>query len=514
MNRALIVIVLASLCSHLEAVEEATPASAIEIQEGFAVERLYSVPRAQGSWVAMCFDDQGRIYASDQGPRLFRITPPALGGASDACKVELASDIWGNSQGLSFINGALYVMQQSEPDVLLRLKDTDGDDQLDAVERLLEFPAVPDSFKPWKEHGRHAVIPGPDGASLYIVSGDRNQLPSEKGRTPKHWNRDSWGQQFQKEPYSGGWVMRTDLDGKNAEYLCIGLRNSYDIAFNHHGDLFTFDSDLEFDIGLPNYRPTAIRQILSGTDSGWGGRGGAMVWNWGPKWEDIQPPIKNIGPGSPTGVCFGYGAKFPGRYQKALFACDWSYGRMFAVHLSPQGATYSGEVETFLSAQGLPIADLAVSPSDGALYFLTGGRSTQAALYRVTYKGEEETKPTAAPFLDAPTAASQKLRRELEAFHGSPDPKALGLAWQHLGHADRAIRGAARAAVEWQPVNTWRQQALEEKRPPYCASGAASLLRVLTDGDATMQPALLAALARHDFSKLSLDAQCWYPCAS
>ena len=51
----------------------------------------------------------------------------------------------------------------------------------------------------------------------------------------------------------------------------MGLRNSYDLAFNRRGDLFTYDSDLENDFGLPNYRPTAIRQVPSGTDSGWGG---------------------------------------------------------------------------------------------------------------------------------------------------------------------------------------------------------------------------------------------------
>ena len=145
--------------------------------------------------------------------------------------------------------------------------------------------------------------------------------------------------------------MRADLDGENREYLCMGLRNSYDLAFNRDGDLFTFDSDLENDFGLPNYRPTAIRQILSGTDSGWGGRAGEMLWSWTPKWEEIQPPIKNIGPGSPTGIAFGYGTKFPARYQQALFACDWSYGRMFAVHLTPTGASYTAEAEPFLSAQ-------------------------------------------------------------------------------------------------------------------------------------------------------------------
>ncbi len=518
MKKPLCIALLSTSLAALQAadtINEATAASAIQIHKGFAVERVYSVPGAQGSWVAMCFDDKGRIYAADQGTRLFRITPQGPGSSAE-CGVELVSDKWGNSQGMAFINGALYVVQNGDhseenfkPDTILRVKDTDGDDKLDTAERLFDFPAVPGEEAPWNEHGMHAIVPGPDGKSIYVVSGDRNRLPSDKGRTPKHWNRDSWEQKFTKEPFSGGWVMRADLNGKNAEYVCMGLRNCYDLAFNGHGDLFTFDSDLEFDIGLPNYRPTAIRQILSGTDSGWGGRGGAMGWSWTPKWDDIQPPLKNIGPGSPTGVCFGYGAKFPARYQAAFFACDWSYGRLFAVHLTPKGASYEAEVETFLSAQGLPIADLAVSPKDAALYFIIGGRGTQSGLYRVTYQGKESTAPVTPARMDRVTASLHRLRRELEAFHGEANPKALAVVWPQLAHEDRAIRSAARAALEWQPVSQWKQRALKEENPRIALQALLALARS-TDSDATVQSALLAALEHFDFSKLGADEQCWY----
>ena len=516
-NRCLLFIATAMLASSclLKAADEATPASAIHIHEDFVVEQIYSVTREQGSWVAMCFDDKGRIYASDQGPRLFRITPSAPGERAE-CSVEMVSDKWGFSQGMTFINGALYIVQHGDrseenfrPDVLLRVKDTDGDDKLDSAERLIEFPRVTGDAANWVEHSLHAVVPGPDGRSLYIVSGDRNGLPCQKGRVPRHWNRDSWDHGFVKEPYSGGWVIRTDLDGKNTEYLCVGLRNSYDMAFNRRGDLFTYDSDLENDFGLPKYRPTAIRQVLSGTDGGWGGRAGEMLWSWTPKWEDIQPPLKNIGPGSPTGVCFGYGAKFPAKYQNALFACDWSYGRMFAVHLTASGATYTAEPELFLSAQGLPIADVAISPRDSALYFLIGGRGTQSGIYRVTYSGLERTAPAPDTQLDQATEVTQKLRRRLEAFHGQVDPVAVAEVWSHLGHEDRAIRGAARAALEWQPVNEWKQRALDETNPRIALQALLALSRS-TDGDMTIQSSLLAALDRLDFRSLNLDEQCWY----
>ena len=499
--------------AHTSAAEEAT--TAISIHKDFKVQRVYSVPRDQGSWVAFCFDDKGRIYASDQGPRLFRITPPGNSSNPEAAQVEVVSEKWGFSQGMAFVNGALYLIQHGDhrdehfrPDLLLRLTDTNGDDRLDHAERLIEFPKATGDAANWYEHSYHAVVPGPDGKSLYILSGDRNGLPCRKGRTPRHWNRDSWSFAYTKEPYSGGWVIKTDLDGRNMEYICMGLRNCYDMAFNSSGDLFSYDSDLENDIGLPNYRPTAIRQILSGTDSGWGGHAGEMLWSWTPKWEGIQPPIKNIGPGSPTGVAFGYGARFPARYQNALFACDWSYGRMFAVHLTAKGASYEAEPEPFLSAQGLPIADVAVSPIDGALYFLTGGRGTQSGLFRVTYTGLESTVPAQIK-PDPISMRSRQTRLHLESFYGSSSTTAIEDLWTHLADEDRAIRAAARIALEWQPVGRWRQRALSEPNPRTALQALLALVRS-TDGDTSIQSELLAALERLDFNRLSPDEQCWY----
>ena len=494
--------------------EEATPAEKIEIHEGFAVERLLSVPRELGSWVAFCFDDRGRIYASDQGPRLFRITPPPIGSAAEPV-VEIVSEVWGHSQGMAFIHGALYSIQHGDhhperfrPDVLLRIRDSNGDDRLDAAETLIEFPRATGDAANWYEHSYHAVIPGPDGQSIYLVSGDRNGLPGDRTLTPKLWNRDSWEYPFSESPYCGGWVARADLDGRNLEVICIGLRNGYDLAFDRNGDLFTFDSDLENDFGLPNYRPTAIRQILSGSDSGWGGRAGEMLWSWKPDWEEIQPPTLDIGPGSPTGICFGHDAAFPPRYREALFACDWSYGRMFAVHLEPHGATHTAEAEPFLSAQGLPIADVAVSPTDHALYFLTGGRGTQSGLYRVTATGAPASATSSSPPDDSATAL-RDLRISLERRHGQVDPAAVTAAWPNLGHADRAIRAAARAALEWQPVESWKARALAETAPRTALQAFLSLARA-TAGDKGIQPEILLALGRFDFSALSPDEQSWY----
>ena len=143
------------------------------------------------------------------------------------------------------------------------------------------------------------------------------------------------------------------------------------------------------------------------------------------------------------------------------------------------------------------------------MYFLIGGRATQSGIYRVTYQGNENTAPSKPQRLDKATVAAQKSRRELEAFHGGPNPKAMTKLWPQLAHEDRAIRSAARVALEWQPVNQWKERALTEKKPRIALQAMLALARS-TDGDTAVQAKLLAALERFDFAKLGADEKCWY----
>src|SRR5439155_9309415 len=103
---------------------------------------------------------------------------------------------------------------------------------------------------------------------------------------------------------------------------------------------------------------------------------------------------------------------------------------------------------------------------DGAMYFTTGGRGTQAGLYRVSYVGPEvaPVTPSAADLKAAGAAAEARaLRHRLEGFHGKADPAAIEFAWPHLNSDDRWIRYAARVAVERQPAEQWQQRALDER---------------------------------------------------
>ena len=46
------------------------------------------------------------------------------------------------------------------------------------------------------------------------------------------------------------YVLRTDAEGKEWELFAGGMRNAYDMDFNQDGELFTFDSDNEWNWGV------------------------------------------------------------------------------------------------------------------------------------------------------------------------------------------------------------------------------------------------------------------------
>ena len=438
----------------------ATPIMAINTLPGFEVELVYSVPKGeQGSWVSMTVDQKGRLITSDQGGSLYRITP---GKTTEETKVEKLSVPIGQAQGLLCVQDKLYVVvngNAAKGAGLYRITDADINDEWDTVELMMKLNGG-------GEHGPHAVRLGPDG-KLYVVAGNFTAIPDGSGKNAPHrnWAED---QLLPRNPDGGGhdphimapggWVARCDIDGSNWQLLCAGLRNSYDIAFNQDGELFTFDSDMEWDTGTPWYRPTRVNHIVSGGEYGW--RNG--TGKWPEYYPDSLGAVVNIGLGSPTGVEMGTGAKFPAKYQRALFINDWTYGRIYAVHMTPTGGSYTGTFEPFITGKPLPVTDICVHP-DGCIYFSIGGRGTQSAVYRVKYTGAESTAQV-GPEKNEKAAAAREIRHKLEAFQVKQNPAAIDFAWPHLNSADRSLRYAARVAIETQPVASWQEKALAETK--------------------------------------------------
>jgi len=458
-------------------VPQATDVERIKLPEGFSAELLYSVPKAeQGSWVAMTIDDKERLIVSDQYGSLYRVAIPPLGEKVKAEDVEKIPVDIGGAQGLLYAFDSLYVVLNTPEHGgrgLYRVKDTNGDDQFDEKELLRKFDDV------GGEHGPHAVVLGPDGESLYIVVGNQTPVTEvDSSRIPQIWGEDlllprPYGKGFMKGTLApGGWVAKTDPDGETWELIATGFRNQYDVAFNREGDLFTFDADMEWDMNTPWYRPTRVNHIVSGAEFGWRNGGG----KWPDYYADSLPAVVDIGPGSPTGVAFGYGAKFPPKYEKALYVADWSYGKLYAVHLCPSGGSYEATFEEFMSAQPLPLTDLLVNPRDGSMYIAIGGRRVQSGLYRVTYTGDLPESEEAEPRSDL-----HFVREKLESFHRRAEG-AVEAAWPYLSHSDRFIRYAARTAIEHQSVDQWQEKTLTEEDFESRIQASIALARLKPDG--------------------------------
>ena len=494
--RRVVVTLLAVVCSHASAASAARSAAgidrpAVKTATGFEVTCLYTVPReTAGSWVSLAADDRGRLYASDQYGPLHQIT--LSGEDSVPVKVRALTLRIGGAHGLSWINGSLYAVVGQKnvcATGLYRVRDANGDGELDEVTLLRALEGE-------GEHGPHAVVAAPDGASLYVVAGNATRLPElVRSRVPRLWGDDSllaplpalMGSET-RGILPGGWICRTDLEGRSWELHCAGFRNAYALAFVR-GELFTFDSDTEFELNLPWYRPTRVLHAVSGADFSWR-RGALKIPDNAP---DNWPVVLPMGLGSPTAVMSAADAHFPAAYREALWVADWSYGKLFAISLQPKGATFSATREEIVAGTPLPVTAMCVNPSDGAVYFTTGGRRLPSALYRLRWtaplQANAEARKTIPPL---PTRETQ-IRHALEMFHGRDDALAIATAWPELASNDPTIRRAARTAIESQRPALWRDRALSERSP----SAALAALLALARADAPdSQAEILAALRR------------------
>ena len=476
------------------------PDTGIMLREGFDAELLYDVPKEQGSWVAMSFDPKGRLVISDQDDKgVFRVTLPT---DSTPIAVESLDGFpyepinWGKRKvggALGFLHAfdSLYMVTMKG---LWRVRDTDGDDQYDEFKLLKRL-------KVGYEHSAHNIIKTEDGKGLYLVSGNYGTIPKDvDSLQPPIWQKDSLLSPIPDQmghavsiKAPGGWVSRISPDGSEWTMIASGFRNPVDLAINLHGELFTFDSDLEFDVGSPWYRPTRVCHVTSASEFGW--RNGSAKWR--EYFADSKGPILNVGPGSPTGMSFAYETKFPIEYQEKLFVCDWTFGTIYVVTLTEKGSSYTATKEEFLHGNPLNITAMRFGP-DGHMYFITGGRNTDSKLYRIRARN----KHTMTTLLEKGRNSNQRdLRKSLERFHGNKlaGEGAIEAAWPELSHDDRSIRYAARLAIESQDPVLWKDQVLAETNPRPLVYGAIALAR---HGNAGIQEALLGKLNGIAFGSL------------
>lgn len=368
-----------------------------QVPDGFAVEQVYR-PDTTGSVVAITFNHKGQlVYSREGGPVVTLIE------SEDGYKERVVTDQVTNSQGLLFDGSDLLVVGEGpEGTGLYRVSDTNGDGTGDRVEVITR------SSGRMQEHGPHNILFGPDGYLYWVLGNHTGIVPTPDYLSPHRDYIEGTLLPTYTDPRGhadtirapGGTIMRKDLAQQRSSWEMVagGFRNEYDASFNLMGELFTFDSDMEWDINMPWFRPVRTVHVVPGGEYGW--RTGSRKWpSYAP---ESLPGLTDIGRGSPTGVTFYQHNVYPEKYHDAAFYADWSRGRILAGFQEKSGATYTEETIEFVQGTPLNVTDVAVGP-DGYLYFSMGGRDTQGGMFRVTHTNTANTTASDDPLTQALT---------------------------------------------------------------------------------------------------------------
>ena len=477
----------------------------------FILEEIYHPSNfKQGSWVALAQGDNSTMFACDQYGKLYQFATPEIGDVLKTTDVTPLDLEIGEAHGLLWAFNSLYVAvnknwdeetieDQKNGSGIYRITDSNNDGKLDTVKMLLKLEGS-------GEHGPHSFTLSPDGKEIYFIAGNHTLIPEsikQNSRLPNNWDEDNLFTPYLdarghandiKAP--GGWITKFDPDGSSFELISAGFRNPFDIAFNSDGELFTYDADMEWDIGMPWYRPTRICHVTSGSEYGWRTGSG----KWPAYYPDNLPAVHNLEQGSPTAVLSTSSLNFPERYKNGLLAMDWSFGTVYFIDLIEKESSYEAKREEFLSGTPLPLTDM-IAGNDGNLYFATGGRRLDSHLYRLRYTGSDTTKTSQ---VNSKNTHERNLRKQIEEYHVTVSPKGTELAWEHLANKDRFIRYASRIALEHQPLTSWLDNYKNEADYRKIIESSIALNH---QGDQQLQSLILKKLMAIPISTLDAELQ-------
>ncbi|HEY7156584.1 MAG TPA: HEAT repeat domain-containing protein [Gemmataceae bacterium] len=260
-------------------------------------------------------DQNGSLGAKAKRGHVLRCLDTDGDGVADKFNVFATMD---SPRGLWFDHNTLYVLH---PPFLTAYHDDDGDGVADRSDVLVSGLGMTLKQR-GADHTTNGFRMGIDGW-FYIAVGDYGANPAK-------------GKDGATVRLHGGGVMRVRPDGSGLELIADGLRNIYDVAVSPRLDLFTRDNTNDgggWDVRLSHIVPTGHYGYPT------------LFQHFG---DEIIQPLADYGGGAPCGSLFLDEPGFPKEFGTALYTCDWGRGEVYRHPLTPNGASWKTEQQSFL----------------------------------------------------------------------------------------------------------------------------------------------------------------------
>ena len=415
-----------------------------ELPRGFHIYRAAGPDLSGGSY-DITFDGEGRLLVGD-GTAVRRLKDTTGDGVYDGFEIIATGLGPRGPQGLLVSGDKLYAV---------------GGDGLQVFEGyrsggpLQHKGRIGRKFQTGGDHDAHTIFRGHDGY-LYFMAGNGAGI---SGRT--HITESNSPALFEREAS----VFRISPDGSKWECIGSGGRNPPNLGMNYLGDLFSFDSDMEWHVGLPWYRPVRLNHWITGGDQGW-----QEVGAYPPYYIDCLSGILDVGRGSPTWGVFYEHTQFPGRYRNAYLVCDYRWkresndqyattGRLVAFLLKRKGPSWDASMETLARPKpgardragkliNFALVDVEVAP-DGSLFISDHNQG----IWRL-YFGDLTRRPVGR--------GSRKIKRssDLEDLLALPQPAA---EWSRVREEAIRTNGGSDLEAQLRTLALSRHKPLEQR---------------------------------------------------
>lgn len=461
-----------------------------EMPAGFRIYRAAERELTGGSY-ALTFDGSARLLVGD-GTAVRRLKDENKDGVFEGYEVIATGLGWRGPQGILVYGDRLFAV---------------GGDGIQLYEgytsgQLRHVGRVGEKLNTGGDHDAHTLLRGVDGY-IYFMAGNGSGLKDRQ-----HITAPNSPARFEREAT----VFRISPDGKRWESIATGGRNPPSLGMNYLGDLFSFDSDMEWHVGLPFYRPVRLNHWVVGGDQGWHDVGALP-----PYYLDNLPGLVDIGRGSPNWGIFYEHTNLPQKHRNAFLCTDYrwksestddyrSTGRLVAFHLQRSGARWKAEMETLVRpkpgakdqhGRAIPFALVDVTVAhDGSLYFTEHNQGVWRVFYDPNKTGkaqhDEAFRVVSEPMqvlLNLPQLGSEISRIELDA---TLTPETEGEARRIAttpGPLDKRIQCIRILARKFHDLDFI--EALAKDKEVEIRAMAAWLAGIKGDNEADLLPALL-----------------------